>query len=244
MSINLPSDDFEIIRLLSMSDGRFINQDIDENLRTYFTDLRQSFVSDTNLQQHLNDALDTKEISGKVEKIISDIRDLDFLVLLELQQKIRKTILNLGMNPAGSSFEYYNDFLRSDFKGRSDFNWHWSDIYKNFNSDIEWDKTFKESMENLNAWEIEQKKDYFTQLVENFSLQNDYEDLGIGILTSNEIDGSNNFGLNPDLYKLLVDIYIRFWYETKDGQMKEDDILQTTFNQRVEDLIEFYRLNK
>ena len=45
-------------------------------------------------------------------------------------------------------------------------------------------------MENLNAWEIEQK-DYFTQLVENFSLQNDYEDLGIGILTSNEIDGSN-----------------------------------------------------
>ena len=158
MSINLPSDDFEIIRLLSMSDERFINQDIDENLRTYFTDLRQSFVSDTNLQQHLNDALDTKEISGKVEKIISDIRDLDFLVLLELQQKIRKTILNLGMNPAGSSFEYYNDFLRSDFKGRSDFNWHWSDIYKNFNSDIEWDKTFKESMENLNAWEIEQKK--------------------------------------------------------------------------------------
>ena len=53
MSINLPSDDFEIIRLLSMSDERFINQDIDENLRTYFTDLRQSFVSDTNLQQHL-----------------------------------------------------------------------------------------------------------------------------------------------------------------------------------------------
>ena len=125
------------------------------------------------------------------------------------------------MNPAGSSFEYYNDFLRSDFKGRSDFNWHWSDIYKNFNSDIEWDKTFKESMENLNAWEIEQKKIILLNWLKNFSLQNDYEDLGIGILTSNEIDGSNNFGLNPDLYKLLVDIYIRFWYETKDGQMKE-----------------------
>ena len=242
VNIDLPSDDFEIIRLLAMSDERFMNHDIDENLRSYFTDLRQSFVSNTNLQQHLNDALDTKEVSGKVEKIISDIRDLDFLVLLELQQKIRKTILNLGMNPAGSSFEYYNDFLRSDFKRRSDSNWHWSDIYKNFNSDIEWGKTFKESNQNLNAWEEEQKKDYFTQLVENFSLQNDYEDLGIGILTSNEIDGNNNFGLNSDLYKLLVDIYIRFLVRNKRWSNERDDILQTTFNKRVEDLIEFYRL--
>ena len=44
-------------------------------------------MSDTNLQQHLNDALDTKEISGKVEKIISDIRDLDFLVLQNYSKK-------------------------------------------------------------------------------------------------------------------------------------------------------------
>ena len=194
MSINLPSDDFEIIRLLSMSDERFINQDIDENLRTYFTDLRQSFVSDTNLQQHLNDALDTKEITGKVE---NNFRHKRFRLscLPELRKKFENN-LNLGMNLPVQA-EYYNDFLRSDFKGRSDFNWYWSDIYKNFNSDIE-DKTLK-IMENLKVWEIEQKR-LFYQLVENFSLQNDYEELGIGILTSNEIDGSNNFGLNPDLY--------------------------------------------
>jgi DEAD/DEAH box helicase domain-containing protein len=241
VAIDLPADDFEIISLLSMSPERFANQTMDENLRRYFTELRQSF-STQDLLPYYNDALQTQEIPTKVSKIISDIRDLDFLVLRELQQKIRKTIISLGMNPAGSSFEYYNDFLRSDFSGQSESNWHWSDIYKNFNNDIEWDEDYKKQRTNLNAWELEQKKDYFTQLVQNFSLQNDYEDLGIGILTSNEIDGNNSFGLNKDLYKLLIDVYIRFLVRNRRWSNERDDLLKKSFETRVEDLIEFYRL--
>ena len=124
------------------------------------------------------------------------------------------------MNPTNNYFKYYNDYLQSNnesSKSNNEFNWHWSDVYKRFDEDINWSKQDLESKPNLIKWKNTLKENFYESVIENISIQNDFEDLGLGILTFKNEVPSERKGLSEEQYTFLTETFIRFLAEIIDG---------------------------
>ena len=156
---------------------------------------------------------------------------------------IEKKLLNLGINPTNADYQYFNDYNRSKSNIPSKKNWHWSDVYKNFEDEIEWPSSFyTEDKKHLSSWREVQKTSFYTQLLQNFSLQNDYEDLGIGIITTNNLSYENNFGIDKEKYKALIDTYIRHLIRNRRWSNEREDLTKTYFKKRTKKIVDFYTL--
>ena len=83
------------------------------------------------------------------------------------------------------------------------------------------------------------KNIFYTQLLQNFSLQNDYEDLGIGIITTNNLSYENNFGIDKEKYKTLIDTYIRHLIRNRRWSNEREDLTKTYFKKRTKKIVDF-----
>ena len=239
-NISFPEDDFDLISWLIISTEDFEDIDLEINLKKYIKEKRNTLNDFT--KGYLTTSFVKREINELSEKKINEIKNVNFINLVELEQMIEKKLLQLGINPTNADFQYFNDYNRSNSNRLADKNWHWSDVYNNFDNDIEWPESFLEGKKYLDSWRKVQKSSFYTQFLQNFSLQNDFEDLGIGIITVNSIDFNNRFGIDQNKYKVLIDTYLRHLIRNRRWSNERDDITKTTFKKRTKKLVEFYNL--
>jgi len=233
----------ELIEIFLMSPEEFEQLNLEPDKKDYLRGF-YSNLSNNVIREIASTTKNTSEIGNELRQLISSINDVEFISINQLQNILQKQLLNLGINPTNNSHVYFNDWLQYEFKAREDTNFHWSDSYKDFEGEIEWDEDFYKTYPKLKTWRNTQKKFFFKRLIENLSLQNDYEDLGIGILTIKaDTNPPNKFNLDEELQTLILETIIRFFAREKRWSNEKFDYTRTYMLRNIQPLLNFIGLH-
>ena len=203
--------DIEIIKIIA---GEDVEKEIDEEIKSKIEMFTEEIDKKT-YKELLEIATSTKDIesmSGETKFHFNNLKTSNIVPLNEIVYLVEKELLKIGMNPTNNYYKHYNDYLQSSQMRRkpNDINWHWSDVYKNFENDINWSTRELRPKPDLRDWRNTIRESYYESIIENISIQNDFEDLGLGILTFKDEVPEERFGLSEEEYRFLTEIFIRF----------------------------------
>ena len=159
-----------------------INKDLKEKVEIIAEDMSKKIWSE--FYKVANGQLAIENLSSEAKYEFNNLKTSNVMYLSDIINLVESSFLRIGMNPTNNYFKYYNDYLQSNnesSKSNNEFNWHWSDVYKRFDEDINWSKQDLESKPNLIKWKNTLKENFYESVIENISIQNDFEDLGLGI---------------------------------------------------------------
>jgi len=151
------------------------------------------------------------ELSEENKTIISNLKNTPEILLEVLIKEVERRLVSIGINPANQFYKYFNDFLSFKNRELQPYNWYWSDIYKNPSSASFWESSDEKlRLQNIEFWQHTLRREFNKLVVENLSVQNDFEDLGLGVLSYFGKTPQNNFDLTDEEYRFYLETIIRF----------------------------------
>ena len=134
------------------------------------------------------------------------------------------------MNPTKNYFKFYNDQASSEPNMETnEQNWHWSDSFKSFSGKVDWEDEEIQHFQALVSWKNDIKREFFEKFILNLTIQSDYEDLGLGVLTFNGKVPDNEYEISNEEYRLLLEIFIRFLVRNYRWESRRNQNLQLVF---------------
>lgn len=201
----------EIIKLIADEEiAREISSEIKDKIDNFSDSISKSLYKE--FYQIAKDEKELTAISKEAEAEIYKLQSSNIVPLTQIADSVEKFLISIGSNPTNNYFRHFNDFKLGDEREvrSSDINWHWSDIYSSFEGNINWSELQLENKPKLKEWREIIRKNYYESLLENLSVQNDFEDLGLGILTFKASPPENRLGLKKEDYKFAAEVFIRF----------------------------------
>ena len=213
--LNTNLDKFSDIDILKLVAKEEINLDVEEETRELIKIFADNLESTVLIEffKASQGSIGINEMSDEAKYHFNLLKSTNSISLGDVVDFVEKELLGMGINPTNNYFKHYNDFLISSQRGKrelKDFNWHWSDIYKSFDNELNWSELELRSKPNLKDWRNVIKSSFYESVIENISIQNDFEDLGLGILTFKESVPENRLGISKEEYRFLAEVFIRF----------------------------------
>lgn len=244
--INTNVGNYSETDLLKLITNKDVSIEVNESTKEKIKQFQNSISASLLLEfRDISDGSKTvSEMSDEANYEFNQLKTSNLVLLKDIVNLVEKELIKIGINPTNNFYRHFNDYLESNSDRSKDFNWHWSDIYKNFVGNLEWSNSELESKPFLGNWRKIIKASFYESVIENISIQNDFEDLGLGILTFKNETPAEKLGFSDEEYRFLTEIFIRFLARNYRWQTWRDDWNHKYFyenNSKTKNLINFYR---
>jgi DEAD/DEAH box helicase domain-containing protein len=197
----------DVLRLIIEEDLE--NEDIDENFKDRINTFKIRYPN-LNLEAY-KFLQGEEELKDSTKQKVQNLINQKDVYLIDLAQGALEELLSKGMNPTKNYFKFYNDQASSEpLMETNEQNWHWSDSFKSFSGKVDWEDEEIKHFQSLVGWKNDIKREFFENFILNLTIQSDYEDLGLGVITFNEKVPDNDYEISNEEYRLLLEIFIRF----------------------------------